>query len=273
MKKDQDLIGLLRKQTHSSIDPELLSWEVWTNELIKWSEQRYKYPMPVKSEIKADRVMSTYKKYLALFLKELNDKGPVLVNNNELVNNSVYSNAKLSGSKRSHDQMVSVEESKLEETKISVQRNDNVQIRKQEMNSHMSRADSFKAQPIRALSLEHRKSSSMSTAGNEVKHIPMENIRSEPRIETNIYTDIPSRVRNSISKIYNISNKIKQIKDEYEENNGTLQAINLSNLNMQPEKLEFTVENVLKTIEEINERPAKIVENAFMNVYKRKNEW
>lgn len=62
-----------------TIDPELLSWEVWTNELIKWSEQKYRYTMPTKAEIKQDKVITTYRKYLALFLKELNDKGSLNV--------------------------------------------------------------------------------------------------------------------------------------------------------------------------------------------------
>jgi len=80
-------------------------------------------------------------------------------------------------------------------------------------------------------------------------------------------------VKDAILNIHNISNKIKMLKDEYSQNFGTLQIINLSQLNLQPEKSDYTVENVLKTIEEINERPSKIAENAFLNVYKRKNEW
>lgn len=241
-KKEQDLINLLRRQTHNSIDPELLSWEVWTNELIKWSEQKYKYPMPIKSEIKSDKVIVTYRKYLALFLKELNDKGPASVPNpTDLMNNSVYSNAKLSGSKRSHDQMVSVEDSKNEESKISQQKVEINKFKKQDMTTHLLRAtESFKIQNARTLSLDHKRSSSMSVSGNEPKNTYSEynrgEVRSEVRADVNVYHDIPSKVRRSISNIYNISNKIKQLKEEFNANFGTLQTIHLAQLNMQPEK-------------------------------------
>lgn len=72
---EEELEMFLRKPRRIGVDPELLSWEVWTNELIKWSEQRYKYSMPEKQQIEQSKLLSTYNKYLALFLKELNDKG------------------------------------------------------------------------------------------------------------------------------------------------------------------------------------------------------
>lgn len=67
---------LLSRQTPNRTDPELLSWEIWTNELIKWSEQNYRYTIPQKPIIKHEKVAVMHKKYLALFLKELNDRNP-----------------------------------------------------------------------------------------------------------------------------------------------------------------------------------------------------
>jgi hypothetical protein len=39
---------------------ELISWEVWTNELIKWSEQGYRNSMPERTKIEKDRVQTTW---------------------------------------------------------------------------------------------------------------------------------------------------------------------------------------------------------------------
>lgn len=71
-----ELPGLLNRQDHTKIDPDLLKWEQWTNELIKWSEQQYSYVMPPMPEFSAKKVETTFKKFLALFQKELNDKAP-----------------------------------------------------------------------------------------------------------------------------------------------------------------------------------------------------
>jgi len=77
----QELIDLLNRQNYKVIDPELLSWESWTNDLIKWSQQNYmsnrttdyRYDIPKRIEYNGDKVVHMFKKYLALFVKEQND--------------------------------------------------------------------------------------------------------------------------------------------------------------------------------------------------------
>jgi len=71
-----ELPELLKRQNHKKIDPNLLRWEQWTNELIKWSEQQYSYVIPPMPEFSPQKIETTFKKFLALFLKELNDKAP-----------------------------------------------------------------------------------------------------------------------------------------------------------------------------------------------------
>jgi hypothetical protein len=69
-----ELKALLSRQTYKNIDPELLKWEVWTNDLIKWSEQNYKYEIPRQPEDDNSKIQQKYKKYLALFSKEMKDR-------------------------------------------------------------------------------------------------------------------------------------------------------------------------------------------------------
>lgn len=76
----------------------------------------------------------------------------------------------------------------------------------------------------------------------------------------------------SMKKSASLLGKIKELREAFETSEGSLCPLELKHLNMkdQPEK---TVQDILKTIEEINQRPAKIAKTAYDNIYLRRNEW
>lgn len=132
-----------------------------------------------------------------------------------------------------------------------------IQAKKQELLSQIRRANSYQSQ-----------------TPSEAASYQAETTRSDARTPSSgSNRNVPYKVLDNMKRLYGISERIKMLKDQFDRNYGTLHAITLEQLNIYEEKPEMTVEHVIKTIEEINERPAKIVESAYENVYKRKNEW
>ena len=88
----------------------------------------------------------------------------------------------------------------------------------------------------------------------------------------------------SMRKCIWIGNHIKQLKEQFKQSDGSLCAIELSHIDTSKhwyftlncfieDQPNLTIEQVLKTIEEINRKPIKIVQTAFDNVYKNRHEW
>ena len=102
---------------------------------------------------------------------------------------------------------------------------------------------------------------------------------SEPRMEYRASTSsmskvVPIKVLENMKKICNIiPAKIRELRDMVDKNNGTLLPLALDHLNITEDRPDMSVEDVIKIIQQINDRPAKIALNAYDNVYKRKHEW
>jgi hypothetical protein len=79
-------------------------------------------------------------------------------------------------------------------------------------------------------------------------------------MSSSIPKGVPIRVLENIKRMYNIRDQLKDnIRDQMKENNGSFCAIYLDQLDLIDKKPEMCIENVLKNLTEINERPAKIV--------------
>ncbi|CAI2361033.1 unnamed protein product [Moneuplotes crassus] len=282
-----ELPGLLKRQHHSKIDPDLLKWEQWTNELIKWSEQQYSYVMPPMPEFSAKKVETTYKKFLALFLKELNDKAPthyVAKKTQEIYKNDSASEDK---SPQKAPQLVKRQSStrkrkretskkKSEESKETPAVINEPEVRLEETPPQIPPPVIAPQMPKTTIE-RGRTDPPQPPIPDEDSNLPFRkkmriNDDRKSIIKTNSGV-LPFRVYENINKICQLSNEGKELMDKMNQNHGTLNAIYLAQLNIAEDKPDMKIENVLGLLNDINDRSYRIATNAFNNVYRKKHEW